>query len=183
MYSKLIGTVLRLIGYAQRFFSPNATKEILAEFLPKFTTHSVPEAIRVQGYLVLFLPVEYHKDHTIHADDYLPTIYSLWSTITCSPTYDAQFTYLVSRIAEFNMGQGDEIGLFTKQQVKAVFTTGLRMMNLPVGSRSDGSSAGLGNGTTTGYGSQGLRVDSKAGSALLLRKKPVSDKEESKRRF
>ncbi|RCI01929.1 hypothetical protein CU098_000361, partial [Rhizopus stolonifer] len=34
------------------------------------------------------------------------------------------------------------------------------------------SAGGGGGGSTTGYGSQGIRVDTKAGSALLLRKKP-----------
>ncbi|KAI9483082.1 MAG: hypothetical protein EXX96DRAFT_599664 [Benjaminiella poitrasii] len=166
--------VLRLVGYVQRFFPPSAAEEILAEFLPKFTTHSISDAIRAQGYLVLFLPVEYHSKHTIHAKDYLPTIFSLWSMFTNSSTYDTQFTYLVACIAEYNLDQGNNIGLFTEQQVKMMFTVALRMMNLPVGSRSDGSNSGNGaaGGATTGYGSQGLRVDSKAGNSLLLRKKP-----------
>ncbi|KAI7908029.1 uncharacterized protein BX663DRAFT_425475 [Cokeromyces recurvatus] len=172
--SKHIVHVLRLVGYAQRFFSPNAAEEILAEFLPKFTTHSISDAIKAQGYLVLFLPIEYQSTHTIHAQNYLPTIFSLWSMFSNSPIYDTQFAYLVSCIAEHNLDQGSNIGLFTKQQIKTIFTVGLRMMNLPVGSRSDGSSSssGAAGGATTGYGSQGLRIDSKAGNSLLLRKKP-----------
>ena len=174
--SKFMAAVLRLVGHAQRFFPPNATEEILQEILPKFTTHSIPEAIRAQGYLVLFLPVDYLPQHTKHAQDYLPTIFSLWSIYTNSSIYDSQFTYFVSCIAENYLDHGDnEIGLFTKQQVKSIFTTGLRMLNLPVGSRSDGSSSagGAAGGTTTGYGYQGLRNDQKAGTSLLLRKKPV----------
>ncbi|KAG2196811.1 hypothetical protein INT47_002738 [Mucor saturninus] len=173
--SKLLGAVLRLTGYAQRFFSSTSSQEILDEFLPKFTTHSVSEAIRAQGYIVLFLPVENQPNYTLQSQDYLSTIFSLWSIFTCSSTYDTQFASLVSRIAESNLDVGNsDIGLFTKQQVKTVFTTGLRMMNLPVGSRSDGSSSvgGAAGGTTTGYGSQGIRVDTKAGSSLLLRKRP-----------
>jgi proteasome activator subunit 4 len=147
----------------------------LNEFLPKFTTHSVSHAIRAQGYLVLFLPTANQSHYATKAQDYLPTIFSLWSIFTNSSTYDSQFASLVSRIAEHNLDDGSsEIGLFTKQQIKTVFTTGLRMMNLPVGSRSDGSSSvgGAAGGTATGYGSQGMRVDTKAGSSLLLRKKP-----------
>ncbi|KAI8373532.1 hypothetical protein EDC96DRAFT_498664 [Choanephora cucurbitarum] len=172
--SRMMGGVLRLVGLAKRFFSPTAPSEILDECLPRFTVHSPSEAIRAQGYLALFLPVEQQDNHTITIDSYMPTIFSLWSIFTKSPTFDAQFTYLMSRFAEHNLDRGDQIGLFTKQQVKTVFTVGLRMMNLPVGSRSDGStSAGSGGGgSTTGYGSQGLRIDTKAGSALLLRKKP-----------
>lgn len=149
---------------------------MLSEFLPKFSTDAVSSAIEAQGYLVLFLPVEYRPEHTIHADAYLPTIFSLWSMLTNSSNYDTQFAYIVSRIAENHLDQGEgEIGLFSKQQIKSVFTTGLRMMNLPVGSRSDGSNSvgGAAGGATTGYGSQGHRVDSKAGNAAFLRRKPV----------
>jgi proteasome activator subunit 4 len=149
---------------------------MLSEFLPKYSADSVSNATEAQGYLVLFLPVEYRAQHTIHADAYLPTIFSLWSMLTYSSNYDTQFAYIVSRIAENHLDQGtEEIGLFTKQQIKSVFTTGLRMMNLPVGTRSDGSNSvgGAAGGTTTGYGSQGHRVDSKAGNAAFLRKKPV----------
>ncbi|KAI9261229.1 hypothetical protein EDC94DRAFT_122877 [Helicostylum pulchrum] len=173
--SKLLGAVLRLAGYAQRFFSCTASHEILEEFLPKFTTHSISEATRSQGYIALFLPVENQPHYTTRAQDYLPTIFSLWSIFTYSPTFDTQFVILVSLIAEFNMDQGNlDIGLFTKQQVKTVFTTLLRMVNLPVGSRSDGSSSvtGAAGGSTTGYGSQGIRVDTKAGSSLILRRRP-----------
>ncbi|KAI8988823.1 hypothetical protein BDB01DRAFT_842338 [Pilobolus umbonatus] len=163
-----MASVLRLVEYAQRFFSVKSVDNILSEFLPHFTTHSIPETISSQGYLVLFLPVEQQ------VESYLPTVFSLWSTFTLSSVYDTQFTYLVARIAELNVNKGhSDVGLFTKQQVKSVFTTGLRMMNLPVGSRSDGSYSGSGaaGGASTGYGSAGLRIDAKAGSSLLLRKK------------
>ncbi|KAF7723510.1 hypothetical protein EC973_001885 [Apophysomyces ossiformis] len=103
---------------------------------------------------------------------YLPTIFSLWSIFTYSTTYDAQFTDLVSRIAESNLDTTEslDIGLFTKQQIREIFTVCLRMMNLPVGSRSDGGNAA--GGTTTGYSSASKRVDMKAGNALFLRRKP-----------
>lgn len=172
-----MSSVLKLAELAQRYFSSNAAKEILAEFLPKFSMHSVADALLAQGYLTLFLPVEYQPRQSISPDVYLPTLFSLWSTLTCSAAYDAQFTHLMSRIAESNLNYGtSEVGLFTRQQIQMIFTTGLKMMNLPVGTRSDGSSSagGASGGTTTGYGSAGIRVDARAGSALLLRKKPVS---------
>ncbi|KAI9254007.1 hypothetical protein BY458DRAFT_521472 [Sporodiniella umbellata] len=173
--SKMISPVLKLAELSQRFFSPNAAYEILSEFLPKFTIHSIADAILSQGYLALFLPVEYSTTHTMGPHDYLPTLFSLWSLITCSSAYDAQFTYLISRIAEFNLPYGTlDVGLFTKQQIQSVFTVGMKMMSLPVGTRSDGTSStgGAAGGATTGYGASGIRIDSKAGSALLLRKKP-----------
>ncbi|KAI8644413.1 hypothetical protein BD408DRAFT_340596 [Parasitella parasitica] len=179
-----MSTVLRLVGHAQRFFSPSAPAEMLQEFLPKFTTHSIPDAIRAQGYLVLFLPVDYHTQHTIHAEDYLPTIFSLWSIYTNSNVYDSQFTYLVSCIAENHLDYGsNQVGLFTKQQVQLIFTAGLRIFNLPVGSRSDGGSSagGAAGGTTTGYGNLGLKHDQKASTSLFLRRRP--DKVKSLSRF
>ncbi|CEP09555.1 hypothetical protein [Parasitella parasitica] len=173
--SKYMATVLRLVEYAQRFFPPNAAAEILQEFLPKFTTHSIPDAMRAQGYLVLFLPVEYRAQHTTHAEDYLPTIFSLWSIYTNSNVYDSQFTHLVACIAENHLDFGSkEVGLFTKQQIQSIFTVGLRMFNLPVGSRSDGGSSagGAAGGATTGYGNLGLKHDQKASTSLFLRRRP-----------
>ncbi|KAG0174459.1 hypothetical protein DFQ30_004302 [Apophysomyces sp. BC1015] len=179
---KHMGSVLRLIENSQRYFSPSAIREILDEFLPQFTTHSVGDAIKAQGYLVLFLPVVVPRNSITHEPlatdvtsprDYLPTIFSMWSIFTYSNTYDAQFTDLVSRVAEHNLDttQPLDIGLFTKQQIREIFTVCLRMMNLPVGSRSDGGGNSTG-GATTGFSSSAKKVDMKAGNALFLRRKP-----------
>jgi proteasome activator subunit 4 len=96
---------------------------------------------------------------------------------------------LLARIAEENIGYFDndakKIGLFTKEQVRLVFTTAIRMMNLPVGSRvNDGGGAGSSGGgnrnanttATTGYGHTGFKTDMKAGNGLFLRRKSVSAK-------
>lgn len=168
-----VNPVLRVVSYAQRFFPANATKEILEELLPQFTTHSPPDAIMVEGYLVYFLPTDYQPQRTIQAQEYLPTIYSLWSMYTNSNAFDPPLICLVSKIAKNQIEHGDnEIGVFTKQQVQSVFTYALRMFSLPVGSRSDGS--GSAGGATTGYGSAALRNDKKLGNAILLNKKGVS---------
>ncbi|KAI8578771.1 hypothetical protein K450DRAFT_245430 [Umbelopsis ramanniana AG] len=191
--SKQIASILRLAEYAQRFFPSGASQEILEEFLPKFSAHSVMDALMAQGYLVLFLPTSIPIDSITHQildnssvapHDYLQTMFTLWFSITNSPTFDAQFVDLLSRIAENNVNStfGD-IGLFSKLQVSQVFGAGLRMMDLPVGSRSDGSTvgAGAGGGTTTGFNSQGLKTDVKAGNSLFLRRK--HDKFKSLARF
>ncbi|KAI8099232.1 uncharacterized protein BX664DRAFT_272366 [Halteromyces radiatus] len=208
--AKHLSAVIRLVEYSQRFFDASATSEILDTFLPRFTTHSVHDAIVAQGYLVLFLPVTItnplqrplspsassHLSSTSmiyqSPKDYLPTIFSLWSMFTRSSAYDAQFMDLLARIAEHNMdypldNNNDKIGLFTKEQIKTVFTTSIRMMNLPVGSRlSDGGGArsssdsagssgssgrSSGTTTTTGYGHTGFKIDMKAGNGLFLRRK------------
>lgn len=192
-YRKQIASILRLAEYAQRFFPSDAPKEVLEEFLPKFSAQSVMNALMAQGYLVLFLPTTVRTNSithdrldtdTIEPQHYLQTMFTLWSSLTNSPTFDAQFVDLLSRIAENNVNTTTgEIGLFSKLQISQVFGAGLRMMDLPVGSRSDGSTvgAGAGGGTTTGFNSQGLKTDAKAGNALFLRRK--HDKFKSLARF
>ncbi|KAI7863239.1 hypothetical protein BDF14DRAFT_1734412 [Spinellus fusiger] len=173
-------SVVRLVEKCQRFFEPCAAREILEEFLPHFTTHSVADAIQAQGYIALFLPVaiqrhsitnEYLNTTAMSPKEYLPTLFSMWSIFTCSLTYDTQFTDLVSRIAEHNITKGEnDIGLFTKQQVQTVFTVCLRMMNLPVGSHVDGNPNSAGSGST-GYKNDAMKIDMKANNSLFIRRK------------
>ncbi|RUS15521.1 hypothetical protein BC937DRAFT_92354 [Endogone sp. FLAS-F59071] len=188
-HSKQIGSVFRLAEHAQRFFPASATEEILAKFLPKFNTHSVSEALTSQAYIVLLLPTQAPNHSITHAPlpspvlaltprDYLPTIFTLWAMLTNSYTYDAQFLDLVARVAEANVGvqgaaEGElDAGLFTAGQVRTVFSVGLRIMELPVGSKADGSSGGgAGGGMSTGYNGIGVRVDFRGGNALFLKRK------------
>ncbi|KAL9538165.1 hypothetical protein MBANPS3_011145 [Mucor bainieri] len=183
--------VLRALGYMQRFFPANATEEILEEFLPRFTTHWPADAILAEGYLVYFLPTDskpeqqqqqQQQQSTVHPQDYLPTLYSLWSMYTNSNTFDPQMLGLVSKVAKNQIAYGDkDIGVFTKQQIKSVFTFALRAFNLPVGSRSDGS--GSVGGATTGYGSVGSKNDKKLGNAVFLCKRSPTDKFQQLARF
>lgn len=144
------------------------------------------DVAKTQGYLVLFLPptIPRHSvtnerlpggDNAIHPKEYLPTLFSMWSIITASSTYDSQFITQLANIAEANIDDPsiDDTGLFTREQIKAVFTIGLQMMSIPVGSK-DGSGIGGGRRSgSTGYGSNGRKNDIKAGDALLLRGKLV----------
>lgn len=83
-------------------------------------------------------------------------------------------------MAEANVGvqgaaEGElDAGLFTTGQVRTVFSVGLRMMELPVGSKADGSSSGgAGGGMSTGYNGIGMKVDFRGGNALFLKRKQV----------
>ncbi|CDS14218.1 hypothetical protein LRAMOSA06388 [Lichtheimia ramosa] len=181
---KHINAVVRLADHAQRFFPPSATKEVLDTFLPMFSVDSMKDVAKTQGYLVLFLPstIPRHSitnerlpggESAIHPKEYLPTLFSMWSIITASSTYDSQFITQLANIAEANIDDPsiDDTGLFTREQIKAVFTVGLQMMSIPVGSK-DGSGIGGGRRSgSTGYGSNGRKNDIKAGDALLLRGK------------
>lgn len=183
---KHINAVVRLADHAQRFFPPSATKEVLDTFLPMFSVDSMKDVAKTQGYLVLFLPstIPRHSitnerlpggESAIHPKEYLPTLFSMWSIITASSTYDSQFITQLANIAEANIDDPsiDDTGLFTREQIKAVFTVGLQMMSIPVGSK-DGSGIGGGRRSgSTGYGSNGRKNDIKAGDALLLRGKLV----------
>lgn len=81
---------------------------------------------------------------------------------------------LVARVAEDNVvvesDSPDRIGIFTIAQVKTVFATGAKMMDLPVGSTSNGNNSSGRGGSTSSWSS---RIDQRAGSAMLLRKKGV----------
>ncbi|ORX56233.1 hypothetical protein DM01DRAFT_330261 [Hesseltinella vesiculosa] len=167
---KHLQSIVRLAEHAERYFAPEATQEILDTVLPRFTTHSVHDMMQAQGYLVLLLPT--NPIGPLTAKDYLPTVFSLWSMATRSRTYECQFISLLGRIAVSQMNappeywDSNDIGVFTHDQIKTVFSSTLRLMNLPVGSKSnDGTSTST---STTGYGSAGLKIDMKALHASVL---------------
>ncbi|OZJ03795.1 hypothetical protein BZG36_03001 [Bifiguratus adelaidae] len=193
---QMLGAV-KLAKHARRFFAPDASAEILQELLPQFTAHSIADAFRVQGYLVHFLPVAVSASASAK-DDYssisktLPTLFSLWSMLANSHMYDLQFMDLLAAIAEENVHIDDvseglqELGIFTHQQVQWIFTVAIRMMNLPVGSASDGSgtTARSSRGPSIAAGSvvaNSLRTDLNVGNAMFLHSK--SDKFKMLARF
>ncbi|KAG9300251.1 hypothetical protein G9A89_011324 [Geosiphon pyriformis] len=167
--SKQFKSILRLVEFAQRFFPPETTGEILEKILPVYNANSLGDAFVVQAYLVRFLPTNSSPSGQFSPTIWLPTIFSLWYLIPGSIMYQTEFLDLVARVAEDNVGADvhdpDMISVFTKSQVRTVFATGSKMMDLPVGS----SNSGNGRGTPiVGWAS---KVDTRAGSALLLRKK------------
>ncbi|CAG8548665.1 30916_t:CDS:10 [Gigaspora margarita] len=168
--SKQIGSVVRLVEYAQRFFPPEAASEILSRVLHLFNANSVGDAFTVQAYLVRFLPTGPSSKSS--PSTWLPTIFSFWYLIPGSLVYQIEFIDLVARVAEDNVGvevnNPDQIGIFTQAQVKTVFATGQKMMDLPVGSTTNGNSNSGRGGSMSGLPS---RIDLRTGSAMLLRKK------------
>lgn len=181
--SKHITAAIRLAESAHSYFGENAAAEILEEFLPKFSMHDVCDVLTPQGFLVLLLPTSIPRHsqtniplyaNAIHPKDYLPTIFDMWASVTTSSVYDSQFVSLVSRIASSNISDPytAEVGLFTKQQIKSIFTVLLRTLNLPVGGGAGGGGSGNG-GSRTGFGTNASRTDIKGGNALLLRYKHV----------
>ncbi|CAG8443048.1 10173_t:CDS:10 [Funneliformis mosseae] len=170
--SKQISAVVRLVEHAQRFFPPEATKDILARVLPLFHANNVGDAFTVQAFLVRFLPIGPSKSPEYSPAIWLPTIFSFWYLIPGSLLFQTEFIDLVARVAEENVVVEDvklrNIGIFTQSQVKTVFASGHKMMDLPVGSSNNGNNNSVRSGGSFGLSS---RVDQKAGSAMMLRKK------------
>ncbi|KAG0235309.1 hypothetical protein BGW42_005476 [Actinomortierella wolfii] len=129
--SKRISSVVQLVGHAQRFFPQTASREILEEFLPRFSTGDLPELLKAQSYLSTFLPT--HDAQALTPKEWLPTIFKVWSMVMRSNDYDRNFISLVARTAEDNVAT---YPLFSQSQIRAVFTAGMRTMDLPVGSNT-----------------------------------------------
>ncbi|CAJ0904050.1 1258_t:CDS:10 [Entrophospora sp. SA101] len=165
--SKQIGSIVRLVEHAQRFFPPESTKEILSKILPLFHANSIGDTFTVQAFLVRFLPTTPTAPPNLSPVDWLPTIFSFWYLIQGSSVFQTEFIDLMARVAEDNVvvenTDPKNIGIFTQVQAKTIFGSGQKMMDLPVGSTSTGNNS-LGRSTSS-------RIDSRAGSAMLLRKR------------
>ncbi|KAF9978770.1 hypothetical protein BGZ73_000417 [Actinomortierella ambigua] len=129
--SKRMASVVQLVGHAQRFFPQTASREILEEFLPRFSTGDLPELLKAQSYLSTFLPT--HNLQTLSPPEWLPTIFKVWSMVMRSNDFDRNFLSLVARTAEDNVGT---YPLFSQSQIRAIFSAGMRTMDLPVGSNA-----------------------------------------------
>ncbi|KAL1919118.1 uncharacterized protein VTP21DRAFT_2500 [Calcarisporiella thermophila] len=159
----LVSSLIRLANAAERFYPPTATPQALAEFLPMFYLGDISLMLRAQSLLVLFLPKSsFPSDPDASPQQWLPTIFRLWSTVTHSTAFDAQFIALVAAVAKRNVGVPSELGysqpfgLFSNKQVRWVFSAGLKMFQLQVGSSMNGMS-------TATYGYDHLTLTSSVG--------------------
>ena len=103
----------------------------IEEFLPRFSTGDLPELLKAQSYLSTFLPT--HNLQTLSPPEWLPTIFKVWSMVMRSNDFDRNFLSLVARTAEDNVGT---YPLFSQSQIRAIFSAGMRTMDLPVGSNA-----------------------------------------------
>ncbi|KAF9423952.1 hypothetical protein BGZ94_008121 [Podila epigama] len=126
--SKRMVKIIRLIEDAQRFFPPEAAKEILEEFLPQMTTSNLPALLKAQTYLCTFLPTDASRG--MDPREWLPTVFRLWSLAVRSGEFDRNFMSLIGRVAQDNVGIKD---MFTQSQSRAFFSIGLNALSLPVG--------------------------------------------------
>ncbi|KAF9164493.1 hypothetical protein DFQ26_001384 [Actinomortierella ambigua] len=131
LINKRMNSVVQLVGHAQRFFPQTASREILEEFLPRFSTGDLPELLKAQSYLSTILPT--HNLQTMKPQEWLPTIFKVWTMVMRSNDFDRNFLSLIARTAEDNVGT---YPFFSQSQIRAVFSAGMRTVDLPVGSNT-----------------------------------------------
>ncbi|KAG0225196.1 hypothetical protein B0O80DRAFT_458867 [Mortierella sp. GBAus27b] len=166
-----ISKVIRLVEEAQRFFPPEASKEILEEFLPKMSTVNIQTLLKAQSYLTTFLPTS--MESGMDPREWTPALFRLWSIVTRSSEFDRNFLSLFGRVAQDNVGVKD---MFTQAQVRTIFSSGLSLLNLPVGKGQRLKSVDPENGTHKLIS----RGDGKLGSFalfILYNINPVSERE------
>lgn len=128
--------------YCPRFFPPQASKEILEEFLPKMSTVNLPGLLKSQAYLTTFLPTDIASG--MDPREWMPALFRLWSMVTRSNEIDRNFLSLFGRVARDNIAVKD---MFTQAQIRTIFSTGLNVLNLPVGKGQRARNVDPENGT------------------------------------
>ncbi|KAG0355172.1 hypothetical protein BGZ54_001264, partial [Gamsiella multidivaricata] len=173
--SKRMARVVRLIEDAQRFFPPEASVEILEEFLPLMSTGNLPELLKAQSYLTTFLPTDIESG--TDPREWMPAIFRLWSLVARSSEFDRNFLSLMGRVAQDNVGVRD---MFTQAQVRTIFSAGLSALNLPVGKGQRTNSVDVEGGTShKAVGRNDMRMISFV-MFIVNTISPISEKENPK---
>jgi proteasome activator subunit 4 len=149
--------------FAQAYFDPKEIPAMFEEIMPFFSTSFSEGAFTVVGLLNLMLPT-----HPAPADvpqllpqEYLPTLFHLWSLVNRSRLFDTQYIDTLSRLSRENLTAAhvpfSQYGIFTGEQCSLIFTAILRLLEIPVGQ------------ATSPYSST---VDLGAGLAVMLERDP-----------
>ncbi|RXG44633.1 hypothetical protein VDGE_05400 [Verticillium dahliae] len=129
----------KLCLHAQTYFDPKDRREMLEEFLPYFSTSDLSDAYIVMGMVNALLPTTAAPESEPCAlpQDFMPTVFHLWSLVARSKTFDVHLIDLSSRLAR-DMLQTKHVpfgahGIFTREQSDVLFTAVLRLTDIPVG--------------------------------------------------
>jgi hypothetical protein len=131
------------VRQARRFFGPNSTIEILEELLPDVSPYNLTHTFNITMIMGQFLPTDEppvmpdSMPENTPAFYWVPTLFSLWSYFSNSPSFDILIVELLSRLAEAQVGNPGRV-MWNEEQVKLIFAAGLRMLDLPVGTASMG---------------------------------------------
>ncbi|KAG4027816.1 hypothetical protein MFRU_027g01040 [Monilinia fructicola] len=132
--------VSSLAAYASQFFDPRERKAMFEEILPYFSTSDCSYAFISLGALNMMMPTQPGSDEPgllYQPQDYLPTLFHLWSLVNRSKIFDVTFLDMFSRLARDSVTSEhvafSEHGIFTKEQSDLIFTAILRLTEIPVG--------------------------------------------------
>jgi proteasome activator subunit 4 len=133
--------IWKLLTHSKTYFDPRDRKEMLDEFLPFFSTADSPSAFTVAGLINAFLPTAPapggHADAASRPEDFLPSLFHIWSLVARSRMFDTFFIDLFCCMSRDFLKSSDstftQYGIFTKEQSDHIFTAILRLTEVPVG--------------------------------------------------
>ena len=158
-----IRTLTKICTFAQLYFDPKDAYTIFEQILPFFTLSLTENAYAVVGLLNLMFPTAPSETGEIKQlpQQYLPTLFHIWSLVNRSRFFDSTFLDLFSRMARDSLVAGHvpfgPWGIFQQNQSSLIFTAVLRLLDIPVGQ------------ATSPYSSS---VDNSAGLATMLERDP-----------
>lgn len=156
-------TLTKLCTFAQLYFDPEDIPVMLSQFLPYYSASFPEGAFVVAGLLNLLLPTSPAPADApkLMPQHYLPTFFHLWSLINRSRVFDTIFLDIFSRLARDSLPaqqiEFSEYGIYTREQSSLIFTSILRLLEIPVGQ------------ATTPYS---ITVDLTAGLGMMLDRDP-----------
>jgi hypothetical protein len=133
-----ITCLLRLISYSRRYFSEDSTEEITKEFLNEFNPHTNFHTILSQFLFELFMNTSKPPPKPDYIPDDAPPFYwvkpvfALWTQMKLIEQYELNFLNLISRLASEQVHTPWNVQ-WTEEQISFIFSIGLNMMELPVG--------------------------------------------------
>ncbi|KAF2465409.1 uncharacterized protein BDR25DRAFT_269954 [Lindgomyces ingoldianus] len=134
-----IRTLTKMCTFAQLYFDPKEIPALFEELLPFFSTSFSEGAFVVVGLLNLMIPtIPAPEDRDdLQPQEYLPTVFHLWSLVNRSKYFDVHFVDFLSRLARDSLPAShipfSQHGIFTSEQSSLVFTSLLRLLEIPVG--------------------------------------------------
>lgn len=112
---------------------------MLEEFLPYFSTSDISDAYIVMGLINTLLPTTAGPPGAPCAlpQDFMPTMFHIWSLVARSKSFDIFLIDLSSRLARDMLHTAyvpfGAHGIFTREQSDLLFTAILRLTQIPVG--------------------------------------------------
>ncbi|EFX06177.1 proteasome activator subunit [Grosmannia clavigera kw1407] len=131
--------ILRLCLHVQSYLDPGERREMLDEILPYFSTPDISNSFVVIGLLTIMVPTTPAPPTKPQSQPsaFLPTYFHLWSLVNRSKAVDVSFLDILSRLARDHLTCAHvpftEHGIFTKDQSDLLFTSLLRLTEIPVG--------------------------------------------------